>query len=58
MLRRLIDKKNVSSEFSSSRNVTDVLERDLEPRDLMDRLTNELTKKILNSFSDKTRISN
>jgi hypothetical protein len=58
MLKKSIDKKITSSEFSASRKASDVLDTDLEPRDLMNKLTSELTKKILRSFSEKSKISN
>ena len=58
MLRKQIEKKTMHSETASLRHSSAFSDRDLEPRDLMEKLKEELTQKVLQAFSEREKISN
>jgi hypothetical protein len=51
-------KKPAIAESTDSRRARALSDRDLEPRDLMQKLTDELAQKVRQSFSDRERFSN
>jgi hypothetical protein len=58
MLRKQIEKKFSRSDANSPRYSDFALDSELEPRELMEKLTEELAQKVLKAFAGREKISN
>lgn len=58
MLRKQVNKKDAASDVTLSKYSDFARDCDLEPRDLMKRMTEEFAKQILQRFEEREKISN